>query len=86
MMSQRNPNKRAAETKSNIFIKNLDGSITTKALYDTFSQWGHVVSCKIAETPNGQSRGYGFVNYDNVAAAERAIEAADGMYLYDREM
>ncbi|KAL0417392.1 UNVERIFIED_CONTAM: Polyadenylate-binding protein 8 [Sesamum radiatum] len=70
MYSHRDPSIRKSGT-TNIFIKNLDKAIDNKALHDTFSSVGNILSCKIATDPNGQSKGYGFVQFDSEEAAQR---------------
>ncbi|KAI1298985.1 Protein phosphatase PP2A regulatory subunit B [Mortierella claussenii] len=84
MWSQRDPALRKTGT-GNIFIKNLDASIDNKALHDTFSAFGNILSCKVA-TEDGQSKGYGFVHYETHEAAENAIKHVNGMLLNDKKV
>ncbi|KAF9196895.1 Protein phosphatase PP2A regulatory subunit B [Haplosporangium sp. Z 27] len=84
MWSQRDPALRKTGT-GNIFIKNLDSTIDNKALHDTFSAFGNILSCKVA-TEDGQSKGYGFVHYETHEAAENAIKHVNGMLLNDKKV
>ncbi|CAB1335070.1 unnamed protein product [Coregonus sp. 'balchen'] len=79
MWSQRDPSLRKSGV-GNVFIKNLDKTIDNKALYDTFSAFGNILSCK-----NG-SKGYAFVHFETQDAADRAIEKMNGMLLNDRKV
>lgn len=77
MWSQRDPERRR-NTASNVFVKGLDLSIDTKALHDTFSIFGNILSCKVATNSVGKSRGYGFVHYESEEAAKEAIAQVNG--------
>ena len=46
-------------------MQKLDKSIDNKALQDTFSSFGTILSCKIATDNSGQYKGYRFVQYDS---------------------
>jgi polyadenylate-binding protein len=46
MREQRDPALRKSGV-GNVFIKNLDKRITSKALYDSFSVAGNILSCKV---------------------------------------
>lgn len=57
----------------NVFIKNLSKTITHKDLEEKFSDYGTIISTKIQEDEDGESLGFGFILFDNIASVDKAI-------------
>ncbi|KAJ3021019.1 Splicing factor 3B subunit 4 [Thoreauomyces humboldtii] len=78
--------KKNLDVGASLFIGNLDPDIEEKLLYDTFSAFGVIVQTpKVARDPDtGNSKGYGFVAFDNFESADAAIEAMNGQFLMNK--
>jgi len=85
MLSQRDPSLRKSG-RGNIYIKNLDKSIDHKSLYDTFEQFGQIISCKIELDRNNESKGYGYIQYATQEAAETASKSVNNMMLAGKKV
>eukprot|EP01053_Blabericola_migrator_P000417 Blabericola_migrator_1__416@NODE_10_length_25093_cov_104_131184_g7_i2_p4_GENE_NODE_10_length_25093_cov_104_131184_g7_i2NODE_10_length_25093_cov_104_131184_g7_i2_p4_ORF_typecomplete_len633_score106_20RRM_1/PF00076_22/3_6e19RRM_1/PF00076_22/1_2e19RRM_1/PF00076_22/1_1e12RRM_1/PF00076_22/4_5e20RRM_5/PF13893_6/3_8e06RRM_5/PF13893_6/4_6e06RRM_5/PF13893_6/0_00081RRM_5/PF13893_6/5_4e05PABP/PF00658_18/3_2e22RRM_7/PF16367_5/0_019RRM_7/PF16367_5/0_00027RRM_7/PF16367_5/0_047RRM_7/PF16367_5/0_055RRM_8/PF1183 len=85
MWSQRDPTTRKAGA-GNVFVKNLDKGVDNRALHDTFSLFGNILSCKVATDENGKSKGYGFVHFESDEYAQAAIEKVNGMKIGSKDV
>lgn len=74
--------KRTQEVGANLFVGNLSEEIDEKGLKDIFTTFGVVLSTKINRDPeSGNSKGYGFVSFDNFDSSDEAIKKLNGQYI-----
>ncbi|KAL0319328.1 UNVERIFIED_CONTAM: Polyadenylate-binding protein 5 [Sesamum angustifolium] len=69
----------------NLYVKNLDKSITSARLQEIFSEHGTVLSCKVAEE-DGISKGFGFVQFDSEDTAMAALNALHDTVLEGKKL
>ncbi|XP_065166053.1 protein alan shepard isoform X2 [Atheta coriaria] len=75
---QGNGNAASSEqlSKTNLYIRGLTPNTTDKDLVNMCSQYGTIISTKaILDKNTNKCRGYGFVDFENPASAERAVKA-----------
>jgi nucleolysin TIA-1/TIAR len=74
------PNKRA------LYVGGLDPRVTEDILKQIFETTGHVQSVKIIPDKNAKGYNYGFVEYDDPGAAERAMQTLNGRRVHQSEI
>jgi len=71
----------------NIYVGNLAWGVTNDDLLDLFSQYGKVLSAQvISDRETGRSRGFGFVEMESEADAQKAVEALNGAEHESRQL
>lgn len=76
--------KEALTIGANLYVSNLDREIDDQMLYSTFSVFGNLLEAKVATDENGQSKGYGFVNFSSFESSDNAINSMHGQFLNNR--
>lgn len=62
-----------------LFVGNLSYSVNDEQLAEMFASFGEVASAAvIIDRQTGRSKGFGFVEFNDDAAADAAIEAMNG--------
>lgn len=63
-----------------IFVSNLSFKVTDDQLNDLFTKFGGVNSARVmTDKMSGRSRGFGFVEMPDDAAAQKAIDGLNGI-------
>lgn len=71
---------------TNVYVKNIDTSVTDKEFEDLFAQYGTITSASLSKDAEGNSRGFGFVDFENHEAAVAAVEALDGTDFKEKKL
>ena len=68
-----------------LFVGSLAWGTTNESLQDFFAQIGNVVSARVVfDRQTGRSKGFGFVEFENEADAQRAMQELEGKELDGR--
>jgi cold-inducible RNA-binding protein len=71
----------------NIYVGNLAWESTADDLLALFQEYGQVVRAQvITDQATGRSRGFGFVEMENDAEAQKAIDALNGTEFHSRTL
>ena len=65
---------RGFQVEGNIFVKGFGGFWTHKELYEHFSEFGEIASCRVSIEEGHRSRGFGFVQFKKPEQAQRAVQ------------
>ncbi|KAI6045760.1 polyadenylate binding protein [Pisolithus marmoratus] len=71
---------------TNVYVKNIDFSVTTEEFEALFQQFGNVTSAIIQFDEHGNSKGFGFVNFESHEGAQRAVENLHDMDLKGKNL
>ncbi|KAA8905318.1 hypothetical protein TRICI_005314 [Trichomonascus ciferrii] len=74
------------KTGGNIYVRNLAPTVDSKLLYDTFSMFGPIISCKVSLNDSGQSLGRGYVQYSTKESANEAVVQINGKIINGRPL
>lgn len=70
-----------------LYVGNLPYSITEQTLTDLFAQAGSVQGVRLpTDRETGQPRGFGFVEMESDADAQKAIQMFDGYFVDSRAL
>eukprot|EP00826_Nyctotherus_ovalis_P004826 TRINITY_DN1106_c0_g1_i6.p1 TRINITY_DN1106_c0_g1~~TRINITY_DN1106_c0_g1_i6.p1 ORF type:complete len:400 (+),score=127.21 TRINITY_DN1106_c0_g1_i6:176-1375(+) len=62
----------------NVFVKNLPGDYSSRQLFDLFSRFGKISSCRVVYDAKGECKGYGYVQFENKEVADTALKTMNG--------
>merc|ERR1719412_2428384 len=69
---------RGGEANRKLFVGRLSYDTDKRTLEDAFSKYGSITDCFIPnDRETGQSKGFGFVEFDKLEDAEEAMKALD---------
>lgn len=64
---------------SNLYVKNIDDSVSEDELRERFSQFGTIISAKLMRDEKGIKRGFGFVCFSSPDEANKAVNGLHGI-------
>merc|ERR1711939_786548 len=69
---------------TNIFVKNLDEGVSEEALKTMFTAFGEITSLALMKNDEGKSKGFAFINFQDMDAARQAVEEKNGFEINEK--
>lgn len=77
----------ASDKSSTLWVGNLGWGVDDNALYEEFQSIEGIVSARVvSDKETGRSRGFGYVDFENPEAAEKAYNEKSGAFLQGRDL
>ncbi|KAK7345453.1 hypothetical protein VNO77_16057 [Canavalia gladiata] len=70
----------------NIYVKNIDDSVSDKELRDQFTSCGTITSAKVMRDDKGISKGFGFVCFSTPEEANKAVSTFHGCMFHRKPL
>lgn len=70
----------------NLYIKQIDPSISSNDLFNHFRSFGRIVSARVMRDELGVSKGFGFVSYQTPQEAHLALTSMDGAFMGSKQI
>jgi len=70
----------------NVFVKKIPKEVTHKEFHNYYSKFGNIVSLKLAEDEEGEPMGYGFVMFESVEEADKAIAETNNVEFHGKKL
>ncbi|KAL5096544.1 hypothetical protein RYX36_000871 [Vicia faba] len=71
---------------SNIYVKNIDDSVSDEELKSQFSACGTITSAKVMRDDKGKSKGFGFVCFSTLDEAVKAVNSFHGRMFHGKPL
>lgn len=75
-----------ADANANVIVKNLDKRVSGRELETICSEYGRVVTCKVKDDEEGNSIGYGYVQFDSEESANNCLKNVISKSPYDKQL
>ncbi len=77
----------ASDKSSTLWVGNLGWGVDDNALYEEFQSIEGIVGARVvSDKETGRSRGFGYVDFENPEAAEKAYNEKNGAFLQGRDL
>jgi polyadenylate-binding protein len=71
---------------TNIFVKNLDETVTEEDMREQFGAFGEITSLALMSEDGGKSKGFCFINFETMEAAAKSVDEKNGFEFKTKAM